>query len=113
MQDDPLRDVTVLVMLRMMPENDFVRLCESILHAKNYSQALGDNSETSRDIMRRVEIVCDICGAPLRQSKITLTSGRTLGVNACKRCTEGLVGALFTVAMTPSGAAVQLSGDRR
>jgi hypothetical protein len=112
MNADPVRDVTVLMMVRHMPDEDFLSLCEVVLNADPDTLGSGEISAeaaTVLDAMRRHAPKCDVCGELAPQSALTIKVKALAGVTACKRCVDDALGSLFGDMPQPTRLAVQLS----
>src|SRR5204863_6987548 len=93
---DPERDVTLLMMVRLMPEADFQALCNSVLKGEPFTQGstldgdeYSNRSEPLRTAANRDGLLkCLVCGSPG-----PLWEGSTIG--ACRACIDDTVWALY------------------
>jgi hypothetical protein len=96
--NDPIRDVLLLMMVRMMPEDDFSRLCETI-HGGSNTPGLPLDSVPSCPFLSRHDPSrpdpCDCCGERVEPSPETRTFRIATGLPACKACIDAAIAAMF------------------
>ena len=95
---DPVRDVTLLMMVRLMPDDDFNRLCETICPGSNTKGSTLDGGRCSVTLGHSrsdTETRCDCCGAEIERVPETDNFAEATGLPACKACVDAALGAFF------------------
>jgi hypothetical protein len=96
---DPVRDVTLLMLVRVMPETDFQRLCEVVLNGDANTSTLTAGGETCLDAGGRLrtllDTLCACCGQVAEDDPLNLACVKATGVRACKACIDDALGAIF------------------
>ena len=96
---DPMRDVILLMMVRIMPEDDFTRLCDNVLQGEPNTIAATLDSVPYWPVLARPvpsgPDLCDCCGERIEPSKATENFAAATGVPACKACVDAMLGAVF------------------
>jgi hypothetical protein len=100
--DEAVRDVTLLMMVRVMPDADFRRMCDGILKGDPSTSVArlgcgeylnpGELKRTEANVGERLR-PCDCCGGPVVVDGATYACEAASGLLACKTCIDG---ALFT-----------------
>lgn len=99
MVDDAVRDVTLLMMVRHMPEDNFMSLCERVLNAKGLTLGSDESlahQRTSMDTGGHERTTCMICGETMPRLPLTTRVEAIAGLTACKRCVDAALMALFS-----------------
>jgi hypothetical protein len=112
MVDDHVRDVTILMMIRHMPEDDFITLCERVLNSQGFtldSDETMQQLKTPTDAHGRPRTICMICGETAPRLPLTARVEALAGLTACKRCIDASLLGLFTDQVEPGSLAAQLS----
>jgi hypothetical protein len=110
--DDPIRDVTRLMMVRHMPDDDFMALCNAVLKSKGSALDADEDMGhygTPRDVMGQHGTVCSICGEAAPEAALTSRVEALAGLTACKRCIDAALLGLTTGRAKPGSLAAQLS----
>jgi hypothetical protein len=96
------RDVTLLMMVRLMPEPDFRSLCDDILHggpvtcnATHYGPEYCDGVRRAATACDAVRQVCGECGGPVVLEPLVVACAASVGVLACKGCIDEALAGVF------------------
>jgi len=99
---DPVRDVTLLMMVRAMPYDDFRRLCSSLLPEVSETQRATSAGIECLDAIGRYWTLldkkgafCGVCDGPLDVTPLTLACEAASGMTACKGCIDDALAAIF------------------
>lgn len=86
-----VRDVTLLMMVRYMPDEDFNSLCEQALS----SGATARQDAAGRGEARQGDTTCMVCSEAFEPSPLTEAAQASCGVQACKPCIDHMLAAIF------------------
>jgi hypothetical protein len=95
---DPVRDLTLLMMVRLMPEDDFLRLCEIVRKGGNTQGFTLDRDSYCKLLQApdsSCKFVCDCCGEPITASPETANFLAATDIPACKACIDEALAAIF------------------
>ena len=103
---DPVRDVTMLMMVRHMPDEDFRQLCNKAMEDPTNTLVPFPNIATRCDALRhhatRCDSFCDCCAEPIRADALTAAFVQATGIPACKACIDEALFAIFGPSCTSS-----------
>jgi hypothetical protein len=95
---DPVRDVTLLMMVREMPQEDFHQLCENVLRGNVTTQLMTYGSGEHLDALGQYGThgtVCELCAEPVETDPLNAAMRDATGMAACKACIDEALGQLF------------------
>ena len=94
-----VRDVILLMMVRVMPEDDFTRLCDNVLKGELNTLAAPIDSVPYCPLLSPSDPsrpdLCDCCGDRIEPSTETANFAAATGLPACKACVDAMLGAVF------------------
>jgi len=98
MARDPVADVALLMLVRNMPDDDFLTLCartlDSLTDTEIVTAFAREYLHTPAHGCTQLHTFCDVCGRPIGQEKLSLTCHAGVQITACKSCIDR---ALFKV----------------
>lgn len=90
--DEHIRDVALLMTVRLMPEEDFQRWCASVLRGEPITIQEALNTGTPWHSMAHGGTpwhnLCPCCGGPVGDDAISDLCASATGVRACKVCID-------------------------
>jgi hypothetical protein len=96
---DPVRDVTLLNMVRYMPVADFLKLCDDVLNDTPNTVIEGFDGRQFCDTMRLHATPCDTncraCGEPIEPVAEVLAFTAATGLRVCKTCVDEALALIF------------------
>jgi hypothetical protein len=90
-----MRDVTMLMMVRHMPDDDFTFLCESLLGTATDGSGVDLRGTTTMDNHGQPLTPCDVCGQQIEANPLTDALRDHTGTEACRACINEALGLLF------------------
>ena len=95
---DPVKDVVLLMMVRFMSDDDFLRLCGKA--RKDANTEVSEPNIVPFSPFRSLPVpsspfVCDCCEARIEPSRETDAFAAATGLPACKACVDALLAAYF------------------
>jgi hypothetical protein len=96
-ENNGVRNVTVLMMIRAMPEADFRQLCDLVLCDDTNITTVSNNA---REDSNPEPLVCELCGLPIEDADampLIEACKRGCGVQACKACIDLALAHIFGV----------------
>jgi hypothetical protein len=95
----PIRDVTLLMMVRYMPDEDFLALCHDVMDTGLAAQGFTPDAFTRVATGSHGEPPCDtpcrICGGEVKPEPLERKAKALAGMDVCKACIDQTVAALF------------------
>ena len=105
-RSNPVRDVTLLMMVRHMPDEDFMALCHRLMNTDIASQGFTLGGAALHGSSRQVAAVCGVCDGPVEDGRLAEVSRETVGMPVCKACIDRTLGTLFGPDPTAEQAAL-------
>lgn len=98
-RSNPVRDVLLLMMVRHMPEHDFMSLCQGVMDTSVSPPVLPSVVGSTRNFLVQKwasgSRLCEVCGGSVASGRLERTAKAAAGMSVCKGCIDQTLGTLF------------------